>query len=78
MSETFQAGHSAKIEAYLLVNEHRLGLERIGGGRLAVRESYSVPPSTPATIEVSVDGEKQLMSIVLIDGLQPGTEAKYV
>jgi hypothetical protein len=77
MSIVPQMGHSAKIEAYLLVADQRLWLERIGGGSLTVRESYSVPPATPATVEVSIDGEVQEMPIVLVDGLSPGIEARY-
>lgn len=78
MSIAPQTGHSAKIEAYLLVEDQRLWIERVGGGLLTVRDSYTVPPATPATVEVSVDGERQTMPIILIDGLQPGTEARYV
>jgi hypothetical protein len=77
MSASSQHGHSAKIEAYLLVEDQRLSLERIGGGRLAVREAYSAPPETPATVEVTVDGERQTMPIILSNGIQPGVDVDY-
>ena len=66
--------YSAKIEAFLHVGKLKLHLQRIGGGRLAVKEKCEFPPSTPAVAEVIIDGESQSMKILLTDGIQPDIE----
>ena len=68
-----QHGYSAKVEAYLHVQDRRLKIGRIGASALELRETCDVPASTNATVVVSVDGLEQRMPILLIHGISNGS-----
>lgn len=75
MSSLAQNGHSAQIDAYLLLGDKQLRISQIGGGTLMLHDHAIASPSTQATVVVSVDGLEQRMPVTLVNGIQPGSES---
>jgi hypothetical protein len=61
-------GYSARVELYLDVGDKRLRVAQVGPASLILRDPCTLPPGTPGTIVINVDGTLKEHAVVLHNG----------
>ena len=62
-------GYSSDVQAYLHVGDRALRIGSVRAGELRLQEMCEVPPSTEATLEITVDGIARRTLVILTKGI---------
>jgi hypothetical protein len=65
-------GYSASVEGYFVVGERRIRLAKTNGSAFVLAESCELAPGTAGELVVIVDGEENVRSVAVVDGVVAG------
>jgi hypothetical protein len=66
-------GYSASVEGYFVIGERRIRLAKTNGGTFVLAEPLEeLGPGTAGELVVIVDGEENVRSVAVVDGIIAG------
>jgi hypothetical protein len=65
-------GYSASVEGYFVIAGRRIRLAKTNGSTFVVAESCELAPGTSGEIVVIVDGEENVRSVAIVNGVVAG------
>jgi hypothetical protein len=74
MGTLWTDGYTAAVAIHLDVNGAFLRVSRVGPGSLALRDTPSIAPGTPARLVVEIDGREIVHNVVLFAGATGGPQ----
>jgi hypothetical protein len=65
-------GYSASVEGYFVTSNRRIRLAKTNGSKFVLAEPCELAPGTTGELVVIVDGEENVRSVSVVDGVVPG------
>lgn len=65
-------GYSASVEGYFVIGERRIRLAKTNGNTFVLAEPCELAPGTVGDLVVIVDGEENVRSVAVVDGIIAG------